>query len=255
MKYQRPTAHNQKRQILKNTRAVTRLAKVVKDTQIYTDWQYTKEYTIAPGSWLCDGLMNCPDWTQWGRTSEPSKDSASAWLQRYMCYFGVYTTGPSVTRVHIFLVTPTREQASRDPRPVAAGGGGSPVVYKEFVSSNDGAMCMYLNQDVFRIHAHRVMQLTVEQPGAAPPANPPDAPGNPYTTYKHLYIRSKSGVRIRYPVGVLNQGTYDGVPWAKTPQEYHPYSQKMFLMMYCETGNAGGVKVAMHNNITIRTSD
>lgn len=251
VKYQRPTASNQKRQILSNKLQLNRLSAIVKSNMVYTDWMLTNNYTVPDGSWFVQPLSNPGDWTSALRSSTAVNNSQSTFMQSARLYFAAYSSGVGASHVNVFIVSPASESADRNP--FVSG----PTIYTEYVGSHDGSQCITLNPDVYKVHHHKSVLLTTCNPETGIPATLPVMfPGDPRTTYSKWFTGYKTRHKITSPTGLMDSGgVYQPQNWRSVQIEQLPYSQRMYFLIHVATQNTGGVEFYWHQHVVCKNSD
>lgn len=251
IKYSRPTARNQKRQILSNKSQITKLAKIVRQQRVYTDWFLTSNNIIPTSSWFIQPLTNPGDWRPALRTSLTVTDSVSTTLLSTQIYFAVYNNGPASAQCNVYLVSPAHESADRNP--FVEG----PIEKTEFMASNDGSQCITLNRDVFKIRHHKSFLLTTVNPGEGLPAAPVlNFPGDPRTCYKKWSTSYRTNFRLMAPTGLVDPGgQYLPQKWRSMQIEQLPYHRRVYFMIHVVTANPGGVAFYWHQHAVCVNSD
>lgn len=251
VKYQKPSARNQKAQILSNKLQLNKLARTMKRNVIYTDWALTNNYGLISGEWFCQPLNSPGDWSPMLRTSASMQLSQSSFFESARVYFALYGTGIGTTHANLFIVSPASESADRNP--FVSG----PAIYKEYIASTDGAQCITLNRDVFKVHHHKSILLTTVDPGIGIPTTAPvQFPGDPRTTYYKWGTGYKAGFKIAAPTGLMDTGgVYQAQNWRTVQIEQLPYSRRFYFICLIKTDNPGGAQLYWHQHVVMKNSD
>lgn len=232
IKYQAPTARNQRSQIMHNARRVSALSKIVLRQRVWCDWQqqgttyaaidtsgsYTTTWGVVP-------LTNFTGWFSVLRADQNVVESSRTFVKRMSINLRYSLNASSWAQYNVFLVTLRRDAASEDP--VAT----NPVKGPDYIESTEG-FNIRLNPAKYKVHYARYLTLTENTLFTAPLATL--TAGDPRTTYSkgQVTIQPKMGVRV--PAGRTNS-------WKDIPFTDLPYYQKYFLMVYIVQGQQQGV--------------
>ena len=233
VKYQRPTAKNQQRQIMANARMVTKLYKAAMTKRVFCDWQYVGQAKCPlpdpsgfSRNWFCFPLT---DFGQWGpvlRRDDNVTDSSTTFVQRMQINMRYNLKGASWAQYNVFIVTPRKDAANNDiVARIAAGQ--VPQAGVEYVEGPD-AFNFRLNPAVYKVHYASYKTLT--QTTLFLPAQQPS--GNPFTTWSKGQATVKCGINVRMPV--LSE------PWTSLPYMQQAYYKRYFMLVcIVNDANAG----------------
>lgn len=225
VKYQRPTAQNQRRQILSNAVAIKRLAARTLPKQIYCDWQYASALfaTLDAGNftrtWGCFPLT---DFTQFGQVLRQDQNvlvSSTTFVRNLGLNLRYILGLSSYAQFNVWIVTPRRDAADRD-WPAQIASGLDPISPTEYVEGPN-AFNMRLNPALFKVHfaSYRTLTETTLFQGSLPLA----PAGNPLTTFAKGGVNIKCKINARAPVR--------GQTWRELPYMALPYYQRYFLLV------------------------
>jgi len=228
VRFQRPTAKNQQKQILSNARMVSKLYKSVMSKRVFCDWQYARSFTTpAPDpegftrSWFALPLTDFSQWAPVMRRDSNVAESSSTFVQRMVINMRYQLKASSYAQYNIWIVTPRKDAAGNDIVARLASGDPTqiPQAGIEYVEGAD-AFNMRLNPAVYKVHyaAYKTLTETTLFLDAQQPA------GNPFTTWSKGQATIKCGINVRVPV--LNQ------PWTVLPPMQQAY-YKRYIMLAC----------------------
>lgn len=225
IKYQRPTAKNQRKQILTNAKSIKRLYQMTLPRQIYTDWQFVGQCfaTIDQGgaftrTWQAFPLMNFGAWGRCLRQDDNVTESSTTTVQR-LCINMRYLLGKSnYAFFNVFVVTLRKDNADADP-PLAWAGTppNNPTDYIEGpIGSN-----VRLNSALFKVHFAAYHTLTDNNLTEA--VVPAATAGNPFSTWRKGQCNVKCNANIRNPI---RSGQ-----WTELPYMAIPYYKRYFILV------------------------
>lgn len=224
VKYQRPTARNQRKQIMTNARVISKLYKAVMTKRIFCDWQFVGQLrsTVDPAgftrTWGCFPLT---DFAQWGsvlRQDTNVLEASSTYVQRMVINMRYQLRKSSWAQYNVFIVTPRKDAANYD-APVAFAAGTFPVEGQQYIEGPD-AFNFRLNPAVWKVHFASYKTLT--ETTLFSPAQQPA--GNPWTTFSKQSATIKCGINVKLP---LTTGAWTELPYMQ--QAYH----KRYFILAC----------------------
>lgn len=233
VRFQRPTARNQQRQILANARIVAKLHKAAMANRVFCDWQFVGQCRANPPDptgfnrdWFCFPLT---EFSQWGpvlRRDQNVAESSTTYVQRMVINMRYQLQASSWAQYNVFIVTPRKDAAANDV-PVRFAAGQFPQNGVEYVEGPD-AFNFRLNPAVFKVHYASYKTLT--QNTLFLPANNPA--GNPFSTWDKGQATVKAGINVRMPVL--------GQPWTSLPYMQQAYYKRYFMLVcIVSDANAG----------------
>jgi len=256
-KLQKPTAKNQRSQIISNAANITKMAKIVYNNRVWCDWQYTEAmygldmpstgaYTTKWSTW---DLMNFPAWNPVLRQSPQIEDSVKTYIDRIQLNMRYALQAADWAQVTLFVVSIRPQSTVLDPVGVP------PAITSGYILNGANDFNPRLNPAIYKVHYSRNVTLTKDglfDIGAIPtvPA------GNPNTTWAkgQLTIPVKSSVRSPYQI--LGQQK-----WKLMTGQQLPYYQRRYIMAYiCQrspinTPTAGGLRISFDALATTINSD
>jgi len=226
VRYQRPTAHNQQKQILANARVINRLNKAVFGNRVYCDWRYQGQlFSIldqgnVSKTWFCIPLTNFPGWDAVLRADQNVVVSSTTYVQRMQLNLRLFLQQSDYAFFNIFVVTLRKDQNSRD-TPLAISQGQNPVPNIDYITGPEGAN-IRLNSAIWKVHYAKYRTLTETTLLEAVPA-PPLVAGNPMTTYGKCQVNIPLKMKVRNPTS--------GTPWKDLTYMNLPYYQRYQLLV------------------------
>ena len=243
---QRPTARNQRRQIMANARAVGKLTHRVNSLKVWSDWALTNNTQLSTGTWFVQPLNNYGDWASWGRANVNTNEAKKTFWQSAKIYFGLYMIDNLPTVINIFIVTPAHESANRDP--FVSG----PQVYRDYVQSEDGCN-IYLNRDVFRVISQKSILLSNVNPTVI--TTQPTIAGNPNTCWARYSTSYKTHFPVRQALGDMDAGgVYIPRTWRSKLIDSEPYYRRFYFMVQV-SGTGAGCSFFWNQNCECYNSD
>lgn len=226
VRFQKPSAKNQQRQILANARVINRLNKAVFGNRVYCDWRYQGQMfsTLDDGNvtktWFCIPLTNFPGWDAVLRADQNVIVSSTTYVQRMQLNLRLFLQQSDYAFFNIFVVTLRKDQNSRD-TPAAISAGQNPIDTVDYITSPEGVN-LRLNSAVWKVHYAKYRTLTETTLLEAVPS-PPLVAGNPMTTYGKAQVNIPLKMKIRNPTS--------GTPWKSLTYMNLPYYQRYQLLV------------------------
>lgn len=233
VKLQKPSASNQKRQILHNAKDIIRLRKLLPPV-VFCDWQYKEEIlsTIAddPAPSTAIQAYALTDFSKWQnvlRISPSVADAVATHVTRFNINMRYSLVNSDWAIFSVFIVTLRKDHANRDPTvsPLQSG--------SDFISGED-LINQRLNPAVFKVHYARYVTLTKNAlftPAFQTPQSPPFS-GDPMTTFKKGNINIKPNIRVRAPAIET---------WKLLPYAQLPFYQRYFLLTFITQSNSAAI--------------
>lgn len=230
IRYQPPTARNQRGQIMANARLLARHARMIRNHRVWTDWQYAQESILENDTWAGFRLTDFPSWNAVLRQDKNTNQSTHTYVQRLVINFRASLYAASSMGLSLFIVTPRKTFASRDA--VAT----PPVAVEEWITNgNAPGFNLRLNSNVFKVHHAKYITLTanaLDVPGAAPTT----MAGNPFTTYRKWQVTLPVKMKVTVPL----QPSEGASSWKDTTFQMLPYYQKYQLLLYPHISQGSG---------------
>lgn len=227
VRWQRPTARNQQKQILHNARVINRLNKAVFGNRVYCDWHdFGNMFTDVAGSpaftrtWFCVPLVNPPVWNACLRADQNVVASSTTFVQRLQLNLRMALQRSNYAFFNIFVVTLRKDQNARD-TPVDISNGQNPVLDTDYIEGPTGSN-IRLNPAIWKVHYAKYLTLTETTLGEAAPS-PPLTAGNPDSTWAKAQVNLPVKFKIRKP--------QNGEPWKNLPYMNLPYYQRYQLLV------------------------
>lgn len=239
VRFQPPSARNQRSQIMSNRRDIERLKRRTRQHLIYTDWQLRGDFSpsIVNNGWACQLLMAPLQWSSVMRGDPVVSRSTHTFIKRMQ--INGYVTLEEADRlfISIFVVTPRKLVAGRSFDPADPIASDPPVLNVDYIeSSAEPGRGIRLNSSVFKVHCAKYITLTKNALDLAPTAGPA---GNPLTTYRKFQITKDVNVKCSVPSFTTGPG---GTPnWQSRRFEDFPYYQKYQILVYSSWSGTGSL--------------
>lgn len=224
-KYQKPSAQNQKRQILTNARHIAYLNKMVKSNRIYCDWQRSSEINapVDMGGgfttfWGIRPLTDLAGWRACLRQSDAVLHAARTFISRLQLNMRYQLGNSNYAQMNIFIVTPRKDYNGEDPAVTP------PVLGQGYIEGYRGYN-VRLNPAMFKVHYARYMSLT-KNSWLEPAADANNPVGNPYSTFKKGQITIPVKMTVRAPFSSPDD------EWHRLNYVDLPYYHRYYLMCY-----------------------
>lgn len=231
VKYQAPTAFNQRKQILDNAKGIKRLYELTLPKQVYCDWQYASTLfaTLDAGNytrtWGCFPLMSFSNWGQCLRQDDNVTESSTTFVQRLSINLRYILGNSSYANFNVWVVSPRKDATDRDwPAEIAAGT--VPQQPTEYIEGPN-AFNMRLNSGLFKVHFASYRTLTETTLFQAVQPNFPA--GNPDTTW------AKGQCNISCRAAIRNPSRSNS--WRQLPYQALSNHQQYYLLV-CIVQNA-----------------
>ena len=239
-KLKKPTAYNQRRQIVSLAKRVAKNIKYIRSKKVYTDYQWgdsgsgTRGITqlMTNGIWYGWALTDYSRWIACLRSDQNAVESSRTYTMRMQLNFridvGTVTKGAFL---NIFLVTPRTSQTNpiTFATPAVDGAIAPLVLNNDFIenSQNQGTN-VRLNSGKFKVHACKYVTLVSDTFDDAPPTT--QTIGNPYSTWRKFQWNVPLKFSIMNPTNR---------PWRLLPFDQQAFWRKYYLVVYA-TNNDGG---------------
>lgn len=222
VRFQKPSASNQKRQILRNARTLARHSRLLRANKVFTDYQQAGRLSLVGQQWFCIPLTDFSQWTSVLRSDTNSLEASKTFVQRIQLNMRyAMSPGASTGFLNVFIVTSRRNAVSRDFSATP------PQQFTEFIENQGfpGAN-IRLNPALVKVHFSRNITLTVNTLGAAAAEGPA---GNPYSTWKKGQITIPVRMNVRQYEGDV---AGNGQPWTSMRFGDLAHYQKYWLFVY-----------------------
>lgn len=226
VRFQRPTARNQQKQILYNAKTIRRLNKAVFGNRVYCDWRTfgqmfaTLDQGTVTDTWFCVPLTNFLDWQAVLRRDQNVADSSTTYVQRLQLNLRMYLQQANYAFMNIFVVTNRKDQNARD-TPAAIAAGNDPLDEIDYIAGPEG-INIRLNSAIWKVHFAQYVTLT-ESTLLEFGASPPLPAGNPYSTWRKAQVNIPLKMKVRNPTS--------GTPWTQLRYMNLPYYQRYQLLV------------------------
>lgn len=220
VRYQPPTARNQRKQIMANTRQISRNTSRLRAHKVYTDWQLSDSIFLTNAQWHTVQLTDFSTWDSVLR-QDPLVDTKShTFIKRMQLNMRYALNEADFCGFSVFVVTLRKNAASYDP--FAA----QPVLGRDWIEpAGAQGFNLRLNPAIFHVHYARYLTLTNNGFPLAPVATA--QAGNPNTTW------SKGQINIPLNLSVTQPALFAaGGSWKDLSFDDLPFYAKYYLMLY-----------------------
>lgn len=226
VKFQKPSARNQKSQIMGNAYAIASLRRLM-PPPVYTDYQFSAGYgpffQPTPGNYssiLCDKLTDLTTWVPVLRQDQNAIASSTTLIKRMQINLR-YDLGQSDwVQATTYIVTLRRDAANRDPSDEATLTEG-----QDFIVSTQQGQNARLNPAVFKVHYVRnvsLMSNSWRQPSAV--VGDSTFTSNSALTFAKGQVNLKLNMKVRQPVA--------GANWKTMSIEQLTPSQRVYILTF-----------------------
>jgi len=225
-KYQKPSAANQKRQILGNAYAIRAMRKMLPNPA-YCDWQRKFDHVSLTSQ---DGftntinsteLMSPVTWISVLRKDDNVNEASTTCVKRLQLNLRYLLQQSRYTQQSVFVVSLRRNAANRIP------GSFNLVLNDDYIYSGLD-WNVRLNPSIFRVHWCRYVTMTssglLDPRTSVTPGQ--TFAGNPNTTFAKGQINLPVNLSIREP---------NGLPWKAMDQGQLPPSKRLYLLSFQST--------------------
>ena len=216
VRYQRPSARNQKRQISTLARMAVRSSRILAAHRIYQDWKLDSGINFAIPGWQVTGFMNPIAWEACLRRDlTPLTQSGCFLREMQFSYFMTNNTKTLPSTISLFLVTLRRQQDWQ----------GTMADNEEYITQGEGSAPI-LNSGIFKVlwsRNHQIFPAKSEVNSGSTSGMPFAATGDPNTQYK----RGKTTIRLNYTLRSPSD-----LSWKQLSQEDMPYWNRIYLLSY-----------------------
>lgn len=231
-KWQKPTARNQRSQILGNARMIRRMRSLM-PTPVWSDFQYRQKVlgiisndgdpTFSQSAYP---LVDFATWVPVLRVSSESLDAVATKILRMNINFRYNLKNSDWAQITLYIVTPRRDAANRDPVAVPLQAG------QDFIGNSD-LLNSRLNSSIWAVHWARNVTLTSSTFLGQPATVQGDTfAGNPMTTYKKGNVTIKPKFRIRAPIGTK---------WSDMQPQQLAYHSRYYLLAFISSNNTSAI--------------
>lgn len=239
VKYQKPTARNQRKQIMRNARDIKRMYKAVMGNRVFCDWQYVGQLNSAidptgfARTWACFPLTDFSGWGAVMRRDDNVAESSTTYVRNMQLNFRYQLKASSWAQYNVFIVTPRKDAANNDV-PTRIKNNDFPQAGVEYIEGPD-AFNFRLNPAIFKVHfaSYRTLTETTLFLPAQQPA------GNPFTTFAKGQANVKCGINVRIPVNIGAASS-----WRDLPYMQQAYYKRYFLLVCIVSNQNAGVTPA-----------
>ena len=221
-RFQAPTARNQKRQILTNAKAISRVYKMLPSPS-YCDWQLFGAHESLPNAGdgytntiLATPLLDPFTWNAVLRKDPVVNQSSTTCVKRMVINMRYFLQDSIYSQMSIFVVTLRRDAANRqiDLQPLTEN--------DDFIYGGENDWNVRLNPSVFKTHFARYITLT----NNVLLGKASVSVGNPQSTYGKGQITIPLNMNIREP---------NGLPWKSMQRFQLPPRQRYYLLSFQST--------------------
>lgn len=228
-KLARPTARNQKKQIVSLAKTVARNSKYLRQQRVYTDYQWGQptargiQGALNDQLWYGWGLTNVSQWQPCLRQDTNTAQSSRTYALRMQLNMRVNLGDVTqLCYMNIFIVSLRSDATDALTLTDNVGGMNQLITDIDFIQNdtNEGAN-LRLNSGKFKVHACKYITLVPNTAQAPVPANA--SAGNPYSTWRKWQWNIPLKFSIRMPANR---------PWGNVLFEDMPHYEKLYLLAY-----------------------
>lgn len=231
VRYQRPSAWNQKRQLQTIARMAIRSSRVLNQHRVFQDWELQGQLVFQTDGWLIRPLMEPVSWNAVLRQDiTPLTQSQCFVRECQFTYFAANNTKNLPFTINLFICSLRRNFNEWD--------GTTMVANSEYLNQGAGNAVL-LNSGQFKVHYSRNMQIFPRvQPGIQGGSVELDPTGNPNTQYQ----RGKTTLRINYRLT-----SPDALSWKQLTMADLPHHKRLYLMCFFRSEDTSGANDARMN--------
>lgn len=222
IRYQRPNARNQRRQIASVARMAIRSSRILANHRIYQDWKLESGLNFATPGWQVTPFMNPIAWEAvLRRDLTPLTQSGCFLREMQFSYFATNNTKTLPSTITMFLVTLRRQQNWQ----------GVMALDDDYITQGEGSAPI-LNSGVFKVWYSRNLQIfppKTEANSGSTTGAPYVASGDPSCEYK----RGKTTLRLNFALRSPND-----LSWKQLAQEDMPYWNRLYLLTFFQNEDA-----------------
>lgn len=220
IKYQPPSARNQKSQLATLAKLAVRNAKLLNSQKVYTDWFQSQTVLPTDSVWNAVALNQYPLWQPGNRKDDLVADSQSVFLRNMMLEWTFQSfKKDSPIEIDIFVVTVRPSATTWTPTATPTGS----LATTDFTDMGFNN-APHLNSGIFKVHYAKHMRLfPVNSIGTASEL---EYSGNPFTTYRRGKINIKLNYKVRSPTGIS---------WKELNIDTMPARQRLYMLYRCQS--------------------
>lgn len=223
IRYQPPTARNQKTQIMANARAISRNAKALYRHKVYCDWQISGTGSPAAfANWQVQPLVNPINWNGVLRQDQNVLESSHTFLKRLQLNMRFELGQKDNCYFNVFIVTLRKNFSGLDPMLEDAMGTAGDLWIEP--TSTQGAN-IRLNSGVFKVHYSKYVSLTENTMGQAAKDG---LAGNPYSTWRKCQVDLPLNMSLTYPLIGTTANSWKALAVSDIPY-YHRYYMLTYM--------------------------
>jgi len=237
VKYQRPTAHNQKRQIFRNALQIAALRKQANMAKVFTDYQFNGQLQLTPNQWSFVAITDFSGWTPCLRQNMVADREKNATLLRQVLNMRMSMTSPTGAILQapqywsLFVITP---RAHSQGNPLTAF-----VLGDDYIVNNAAQQSLVrLNSGSWKVLASKYATLTVGPESGAPVVGLSGS--NPYSTWRKTQISMNRRQLIKNPNGSWIDQSFDLLP---------PW-QRVYIAVFVSTGNPASTPTLWYDSLS-----
>lgn len=236
VRYQKPSARNQQKQILSNARTLARHAKLLQQHKIYTDWQFSSPCVPAiSGDWSVQRLTDFTAWTSVLRQDPIVAGKSHTFVLRSQINIRCDLGNKDFAAFNVFIVTKRKNANQYDPFTT------SPSLGEEYIeNAQQQGFNLRLNPSVYKVHYAKYATLT--QNSLFNAAVPTQTVGMPTSSYRKMQVNLPLKMSVTQPA-LHGLGTG---PWLDMHFENLPPYHQYFLMVNASWGGTGAIAPSLN---------
>lgn len=227
IRYQPPTARNQRSQIASNRYAISRNTARLQRHLVFTDYQLAENIQISNGNWATQRLLNFSSWTPVMRQDMTIARGSHTFCKRMQSNLRYTLHDADYCFFNVFIITPRKTAVNRDFQ------NDPPVLNVDYIEApQSNASLIRLNPAVMKVHYARYVTLTRNALGTASIAT--ETVGDPRSTWRKSQVNINVNTKISIP-----SVTAQTQNWLQKDFESLPYYNKYQLLVFTYWGGTG----------------
>lgn len=232
IKYEAPTARNQKKQIMSNAFAIKKLYKMALPKQVYCDWQYVGQarsngYDPAgfTKEWFCFPLTDFANWGSCLRKDLNVDEGSTTYVRNMSINMRFNLLKSNYCQYNVWIVTSRRDASNLDWPLKCATPAGYPIINQQYIEGPN-AWNLRLNPALFKVHYASYKTLTDNT--LTLPADPAQTAGDPWSTWGKAQVNLACKINVRKTSSATGA---DPKPWTTVPYMQQSYYKRYFMLV------------------------
>lgn len=216
IRYQRPSARNQKRQLRSVAKIALANRRMLNANKVYTDWFLNQQVVQADGLWRSFELTSPTAFQAGNREDADFIVSQNAFF-RNMIFEWYCSSQDKISTVSfdMYIVSLRSSAANWQPGTYPSGVWQDGNEYTSAGNNNSA----FVNSGIFKIHWAKQLHISPKKYSTDPSVD--DQTGNPFATYRNGKVNLKLNFKVRSPAGLT---------WKNLPMSALPPNQRMYFI-------------------------